>query len=131
MSRLPRLTGQEAAQALSRAGFEVLRQRGSHLFLKHADGRATVVPTRSGEVLEPGIMSKILRDTKLSRESSVSCWGRKGNNKRLRAQHFANKLFSTQHHKMVQPDTKSLSMPDEKIRNAIWRDGVAYPSSSF
>ena len=68
MSRLPRLTGQEVVQALSRAGFEVLRQRGSHLFLKHADGRATVVPTHSGEVLGPGIMSKILRDTKLSRE---------------------------------------------------------------
>lgn len=68
MSRLPRLTGQEVVQALSRAGFEVLRQRGSHLFLKHADGRATVIPTHSGEVLGPGIMSKILRDTKLSRE---------------------------------------------------------------
>lgn len=68
MTRLPRLTGQEVVRALSRAGFEVLRQRGSHLFLKHADGRATVVPTHSGEVLGPGIMSKILRDTKLSRE---------------------------------------------------------------
>ena len=68
MTRLPRLTGQEVVRALSRAGFEVLRQRGSHLFLKHADGRATVVPTHSGEVLGSGIMSKILRDTKLSRE---------------------------------------------------------------
>ena len=52
MSRLPRLTGQEVTQALSRAGFEVLRQRGSHLFLKHADGRATVVPTHGDEVLD-------------------------------------------------------------------------------
>ena len=68
MSRLPRLTGQEVVRALSRVGFEVLRRRGSHLFLKHADGRATVVPTHRGEVLGPGIMSKILRDTKLSRE---------------------------------------------------------------
>ncbi len=68
MSRLPRLTGQEVVQILSRAGFEVLRQRGSHLFLKHADGRATVVPVHSDEVLGLGIMSKILRDTKLSRE---------------------------------------------------------------
>jgi len=50
MSRLPRLTGQEVVQALSRAGFEVLRQRGSHLFLKHLDGRATVVPIHSGEI---------------------------------------------------------------------------------
>ncbi|OGN90688.1 MAG: hypothetical protein A2Z70_04420 [Chloroflexi bacterium RBG_13_48_17] len=68
MSRLPRLNGQEVVRALSKAGFEVLRRRGSHVFLKHADGRATVIPTHSGEVLGPGIMSKILRDAKLSRE---------------------------------------------------------------
>ena len=55
-------------RALSRVGFEIIRQRGSHCFLKHQDGRATVVPVHSGEVLGPGIMSKILRDTKLSRE---------------------------------------------------------------
>ena len=68
MSRLPRLTGQEVIQALSRTGFEVVRQRGSHVFLKHVDGRATVIPIHSGEVLGPGIMAKILRDTELSRE---------------------------------------------------------------
>ena len=68
MSHLPRLTGQEVVRALSKAGFEVLRQRGSHLFLKHSDGRTTVVPSHSGEVLGPGILSKILRDTKISRE---------------------------------------------------------------
>lgn len=68
MSPLPRLTGQEVVRALSKAGFEVLRRRGSHVFLKHADGRATVIPTHSGEVLGPGIVSKILRDAKLSQE---------------------------------------------------------------
>lgn len=59
MSRLPRLTGQIVVQALSRAGFKVIRQRGSHVFLKHTDGRATVIPVHSSEVLGPGIMSKI------------------------------------------------------------------------
>jgi len=68
MTRLPRLTGQAMVRALSSAGFEVVRQRGSHVFLKHADGRSTVVPVHAGEVLGPGIMSKILRDTELSRE---------------------------------------------------------------
>jgi len=32
MSRLPRLTGKEIMSALKKAGFEVLRIRGSHLF---------------------------------------------------------------------------------------------------
>lgn len=67
MSRLPRLTGQEVVRALSEAGFELMRQRGSHMFLRHPDGRATVVPVYSGEALGPGILSKILRDTELSR----------------------------------------------------------------
>ena len=68
MTRLPRLTGQELVRALSKAGFEVVRQRGSHLFLKHVDGRATVVPVHKGEVLGPGITSKILRDIEFSRD---------------------------------------------------------------
>jgi len=76
MSHIPRLTGQEVVRALSKAGFVVLRQRGSHLFLKHADGRATVVPIHSSEVLGPGIMSKILRDTKLSRVEFLRLLGK-------------------------------------------------------
>ena len=68
MTRLPRPTGQETVDALFKAGFVNTRQRGSHLFLKHPDGRATVVPVHSGEVLGPGIISKILRDTEISRD---------------------------------------------------------------
>lgn len=68
MSRLPRPTGQAVVRALTRARFEVVRQRGSHVFLQHPDGRTTVVPVHSGEALGPGIISKILRDIELSRE---------------------------------------------------------------
>lgn len=39
MSRMPRLTGGDEEMALSRTGFEVVRQRGSHLILKHEDGQ--------------------------------------------------------------------------------------------
>lgn len=66
MTRLPRPTGQDTVRALAKAGFEKTRQRGSHVFLKHQDGRATVVPMHAGETLGPGILSKILRDTGLS-----------------------------------------------------------------
>jgi predicted RNA binding protein YcfA (HicA-like mRNA interferase family) len=49
MTRLPRIKGQELVAALRRAGFEMLRVKGSHYFLRHPDGRCTVVPelTRS------------------------------------------------------------------------------------
>ena len=68
MSRLPRLTGTEVVRALQKARFEVVRQRGSHIYMRHADGRATVVPVHKGEDLGPGILSKILRDAELSRQ---------------------------------------------------------------
>jgi len=68
MSRLPRLTGSEVVRALQKAAFEVVRQRGSHVYMRHADGRATVVPVHKGEDLGRGILSKILRDVELSRQ---------------------------------------------------------------
>ncbi len=71
MSRLPGISGEEAIRALTAAGFQPVRQRGSHVFLKHADGRATVVPVHRGEELGPGILPKILRDTELSREDFI------------------------------------------------------------
>ena len=66
MSRTPRVTGPELIAVLAKAGFQVLRIRGSHHFLRHQDGRSTVVPTHSGETIGPGLMHKILRDCKMS-----------------------------------------------------------------
>lgn len=67
MPRLPRVTGREVVRALERGEFEVVRQRGSHVFLRHEDGRGTVVPVHSGEVLGPGLLSKILRDVDMTK----------------------------------------------------------------
>jgi predicted RNA binding protein YcfA (HicA-like mRNA interferase family) len=55
-------------RALEKAGFRVDRTRGSHVFLKHTDGRATSVPVHSGETLGPGLLRSILRDVELSAE---------------------------------------------------------------
>lgn len=68
MSKLPRLTGKEVVSALARAGFAVVRTRGGHQYLRHSDGRATVVPVHAGETIGAGLMSKVLRDCELSRE---------------------------------------------------------------
>lgn len=68
MGRLPRLRGREVIAALKRAGFVVLRVRGSHHFLRHPDGRATVVACHSGETIGPGLMSKILRNVEIEPE---------------------------------------------------------------
>jgi predicted RNA binding protein YcfA (HicA-like mRNA interferase family) len=68
MSRIPRVTGTELVAALAKAGFSVLRVRGSHHFLRHLDGRSTVVPAHSGETIGPGLLHKILRDCQLTAE---------------------------------------------------------------
>jgi predicted RNA binding protein YcfA (HicA-like mRNA interferase family) len=69
MSRSPRVTGPELLGALAKCGFAVIRRRGSHHFLRHGDGRSTVVPMHSGETLGPGLLHKLLRDCQLSAES--------------------------------------------------------------
>jgi predicted RNA binding protein YcfA (HicA-like mRNA interferase family) len=68
MTKLPRLRGQQLIAALRKADFQVIRVKGSHHFLKHADGRCTVVPVHRGEVIGPGLMSQILRECDMTRD---------------------------------------------------------------
>lgn len=68
MTRLPRLTGKRLLKALERAGFRIVRTRGSHNFVQHADGRGTAVPVHSGEIVGPGLLRSILRDLEMSTE---------------------------------------------------------------
>jgi len=68
MTRLPRLTGQKLIATLRKAGFHVIRVRGSHHFLEHPDGRHTVVPVHRGETIGPGLMAQILRDCDMTRD---------------------------------------------------------------
>ncbi len=69
--KLPVLSGKELVKALVRAGFEVVRVRGSHHFLRHADGRVTVVPSHGQESIGPGLLGKILHDCGITREDLV------------------------------------------------------------
>jgi len=66
MTRLPRLTGKELVRLLERSGFQIVRSRGSHFFLKHKDGRVTTVPVHSGDAIGPGLLRAVLRDVELS-----------------------------------------------------------------
>lgn len=68
MTSLPSVTGKQLIAALGRIGFEIVRTRGSHYFLRHADGRVTVVPAHAGETIGRGLLSRILRDCEITRE---------------------------------------------------------------
>ena len=64
--RKPRFSGRELVVALQSQGFRVVRVRGSHHVLRHADGRTTIVPVHAGEVIGPGLLTKILRAARLT-----------------------------------------------------------------
>jgi predicted RNA binding protein YcfA (HicA-like mRNA interferase family) len=49
MSTSPAVSGSKLIKALRKLGFAVIRVKGSHHFLRHADGRCTVVPVHRGE----------------------------------------------------------------------------------
>ena len=72
MTRLPRITGREVVATLRKAGFGVARVKGSHHFLRHVDGRGTVVPVHSGETIGPGLLAAILRDCEIERDDLIA-----------------------------------------------------------
>ena len=62
MPKLPTLRAHELISVFQRAGFETIRQRGSHVRLKHPDGRVVTIPVHAGQDLGRGLLCKILRD---------------------------------------------------------------------
>jgi len=69
MSKLPQLTATQLIRILERIGFKVVRQRGSHVFLRQENGRTTVVLNHPSEKLDRGLLNKILKkDIQISRE---------------------------------------------------------------
>lgn len=68
MTKLPILSPQDMEKLLQKIGFSKIRQKGSHAFFCHSDGRATVVPMHKGEDLGRGIIRSILNDIEISRK---------------------------------------------------------------
>jgi len=68
VSDFPSLSGERLVKALRKQGFALVRVKGSHHFLRHADGRCTVVPVHRGETIGPGLLARILRDCDLPKD---------------------------------------------------------------
>lgn len=65
MTQLPTLKAPKLVKMLTKLGFAKVRQEGSHIFFKHLDGRATVVPYHAGKDIGKGLLRAILRDINL------------------------------------------------------------------
>jgi predicted RNA binding protein YcfA (HicA-like mRNA interferase family) len=66
MSRLPIVDFRTMEKLLLRLGFEVVRQKGSHVFYRHPDGRTTTVPHHPGRDLARPLVREILREIDLT-----------------------------------------------------------------
>jgi predicted RNA binding protein YcfA (HicA-like mRNA interferase family) len=61
MSSRPSVSGKDLLRVLERLGFQEIRVCGSHHYLRHPDGRATVVPIHAGEDIGVGLLKDSAR----------------------------------------------------------------------
>ena len=62
------VTSYVVMKALLSLGFVILRKKGSHVRLKHPDGRITTVPSHGKDHIGPGLLFRILKDANISKD---------------------------------------------------------------
>ena len=67
MVKLPRkISGKDLLKVFRKLGFEIERQRGSHVFIRHPDGRRLTIPVY--DVVPVNLLLWILAEANVSRE---------------------------------------------------------------
>lgn len=56
MPKLPVISGRKLVKALEKAGFQKVSQEGSHIKMKHPDGRVAIIPDH--KELKKGTLKK-------------------------------------------------------------------------
>lgn len=72
MGRLPQVSGRDVIMALSRLGFEKVRQKGSPVMMRRGS-QGVVVPMH--DPLKMGTLAGILRQAQVSRDEFVEALG--------------------------------------------------------
>jgi len=68
MSRLKIITAVQMCKLVENIGFMAIRQRGSHKFYRHSDGRTTTIPLHAGD-LDRSLIRKILKDIEMTTDA--------------------------------------------------------------
>lgn len=66
MSKLRNVNFRTMNKLLLSIGFEVVRQKGSHVFYRHPDGRTTTVPNHGSHDLARPLLREILREIEMT-----------------------------------------------------------------
>jgi len=73
MKRLPIVSGKEAIKALTKVGYKVVRQKGSHVRLRdihNPNHKPITIPLH--KEIKPGLLKKILKDANLTVEEFMN-----------------------------------------------------------
>ena len=68
MSKLQLIDAKTMEKLISKIGFVKKRQKGSHAFYRHSDGRFTTIPFHSSKDLGRSLIHNILNQIKISVE---------------------------------------------------------------
>jgi len=68
MSRLPIVDSKTLEKILLKLGFTLVRQKGSHAFYRHANGKYTTLPHHPARDLGRSLIRRILKEINLSPE---------------------------------------------------------------
>lgn len=71
MPKLPVVKAKVLYKTLLKIGFEKHHQSGSHIQLKHADGRRTTIPYHPSNEIRPGTLKAILDDLDITVEEFI------------------------------------------------------------
>jgi len=71
MPKIPSVKISRLLKTLLHLGFVEHRQSGSHLQLKHPDGRRVTIPIHSGKDIKKGTLNGILKDIRITRDEFI------------------------------------------------------------
>ena len=66
MSKLPMIDARALEKILFILGFKMVRQKGSHVFYRHPDGRYTTIPHHSSVDISRPLLRSILKEINVS-----------------------------------------------------------------
>lgn len=67
-SKLPRIDAKHLIKVVEKLGFELVRQSGSHMIYKNAEGQRLTIPYHTGKVLHPKMVKSVLKDMNIDVE---------------------------------------------------------------
>lgn len=71
MSKLPIVSAADFEKVLLKLGFSIVRQKGSHRFYRHQDGRYTTLPHHPGRDLGRPLTRQILHEINITPEEFI------------------------------------------------------------